>query len=292
MAMNMNVHTKSKTRTARRTANKGKRIEKSLVVLLLVVGGFLVSIPFLWMILSSFKTEGETLLFPPTFIPQDPTFSNYIKLFDRLQFTTYLKNTLLVVMWSMFGLLLNTMAGYGFAKFHFKGKDIVFYLVLATMMIPSQVTMIPVYLILNELNLTNTMAGIVLPSMAVAFNIFLIRQFMTTIPDDLIEAARLDGAGEFYIFFRLVIPMSKPIIAVQVILTFIASWNSFLWPLIVANDDSLYTLSVGLSLLKGQYADNYALQMAGASFMVIPILIIFMFFQKYIVKGFNISGIK
>ncbi|MFZ3577188.1 carbohydrate ABC transporter permease [Virgibacillus sp. DJP39] len=263
-----------------------------VVTIIMVLGGILVSIPFLWMISSAFKPESEVLQLTPTLIPENPTLENFIKLFTELNFLVYLKNTIIIVFFSFIGLLFNAMAGYGFAKFHFKGREKIFYVVLSTMMIPGQVTMIPVYLLLNEMGLTNTMTGIILPGLAVAFSIFLFRQFMTTIPTDLIEAARLDGAGEFYIFFRLIIPIAKPIFAVQGILTFIAAWNSFLWPLIIANDESLYTLSVGLSLLQGQYANNFALQMAGAAFMVIPIMIIFSFFQKYIVEGFTMSGIK
>nr|WP_163527050.1 carbohydrate ABC transporter permease [Halobacillus ihumii] len=274
------------------TATKKGKIERSLIITLMVIGGVMVSIPFIWMISSSFKPESEVLAIPPTLFPEDPTLENYIKLFTTMNFAVYLKNTIIVVLCSFVGLLFNAMAGYGFAKYQFKGREKIFYLVLATMMIPGQVTMIPVYLLLNEMGLTNTMTGIVLPGLAVAFSIFLFRQFMTTIPNDLLEAARLDGAGEFYIFFRLVIPIAKPIFAVQGILTFIAGWNSFLWPLIIANDESLYTLSVGLSLLQGQYANNFALQMAGAAFMVVPIIIIFSFFQKYIVEGFTMSGIK
>ncbi len=269
-----------------------QKIEKPFVAFLLVIGGVIVSIPFLWMISSSFKQESDVLNIPPQLIPSSPTLDNYINLFQSLNFGVYLKNTLIIVLFSFLGLLLNAMAGYGFAKFQFKGKEKLFYIVLATMMIPAQVTMIPVYLLLNEMGLTNTMAGIILPGLAVAFSIFLFRQFMTTIPTDLIEAARLDGAGEFYIFFKLIIPIAKPIFAVQGILTFIGAWNSFLWPLIIANDERLYTLSVGLSLLKGQYANNYALQMAGAAIMVVPIVIIFSFFQKYIVEGFTMSGLK
>jgi len=268
------------------------RVEKTVVTILLVLGGILVSIPFIWMILSAFKPESEVLAFPPTIFPENPTIENFVHLFTKLDFGIYFRNTVIIVLASFVGLLFNAMAGYGFAKYSFKGRDKLFFLVLATMMIPGQVTMIPVYLLLNEVGLTNTMVGIILPGLAVAFSIFLFRQFMTTVPDDLIEAARLDGAGEFYIFFRLIIPVAKPIFAVQGILTFIAGWNSFIWPLIIASDDSLYTLSVGLSLLQGQYASNFALQMAGAAFMVIPIIIIFSFFQKYIVEGFTMSGIK
>ncbi|MDT9027131.1 carbohydrate ABC transporter permease [Rossellomorea yichunensis] len=274
-------------------ANTMKRkTEKTLVALLMILGGVLVSIPFIWMISSSFKPESEVLQIPPTLFPENPTMENYLNLFESMNFGVYLRNTLVIVLFSFLGLFFNAMAGYGFAKFHFKGKEKIFYIVLATMMIPAQVTMIPVYLILNEMGLTNTMAGIILPGLAAAFSIFLFRQFMTTIPTDLLEAARLDGAGEFYIFFKLIVPIAKPIFAVQGILTFIGAWNSFLWPLIIANDESLYTLSVGLSLLQGQYANNFGLQMAGAAFMVVPIIIIFSFFQKYIVEGFTMSGIK
>ncbi|EAE5673170.1 carbohydrate ABC transporter permease [Listeria monocytogenes] len=262
------------------------------VITILTVGGFFMILPFIWMVLSSLKTDAEILKIPPTIWPEKFTLDNFTKLFTEMDFAIYLKNTLIIVFFSFFGLFLNAMAGYGFAKFKFKGKNKLFYLVLATMMIPGQVTMIPVYLLLNAAGLTNTMTGIVLPGLVGAFGIFLFRQFMSTISDDLLEAARLDGASEFYIFWRIVIPISRPVLAVQGILTFIAGWNSFLWPLIIANDEKFYTLSVGLQLLKGQYGSNYALQMAGATFMVIPIILIFMTFQKYILKGFNVSGMK
>ncbi|HBI2243032.1 TPA: carbohydrate ABC transporter permease, partial [Listeria monocytogenes] len=252
------------------------------VISILTVGGFFMILPFIWMVLSSLKTDAEILKIPPTIWPETFTLDNFTKLFTEMDFAIYLKNTLIIVFFSFFGLFLNAMAGYGFAKFKFKGKNKLFYLVLATMMIPGQVTMIPVYLLLNAAGLTNTMTGIVLPGLVGAFGIFLFRQFMSTISDDLLEAARLDGASEFYIFWRIVIPISRPVLAVQGILTFIAGWNSFLWPLIIANDEKFYTLSVGLQLLKGQYGSNYALQMAGATFMVIPIILIFMTFQKYI----------
>lgn len=262
------------------------------VITILTVGGFFMILPFIWMVLSSLKTDAEILKIPPTIWPETFTLDNFTKLFTEMDFAIYLKNTLIIVFFSFFGLFLNAMAGYGFAKFKFKGKNKLFYLVLATTMIPGQVTMIPVYLLLNAAGLTNTMTGIVLPGLVGAFGIFLFRQFMSTISDDLLEAARLDGASEFYIFWRIVIPISRPVLAVQGILTFIAGWNSFLWPLIIANDEKFYTLSVGLQLLKGQYGSNYALQMAGATFMVIPIILIFMTFQKYILKGFNVSGMK
>ncbi|EFI85319.1 carbohydrate ABC transporter permease [Listeria grayi] len=268
------------------------RLSKWLIILILTFGGFFMILPFIWMILSSVKTDAEILQIPPTIWPRGFTWDSFVKLFTEMNFAVYLKNTLIIVVFSFLGLFLNAMAGYGFAKFKFKGKNKLFYLVLATMMIPGQVTMIPVYLLLNAVGLTNTMTGIVLPGLVGAFGIFLFRQFMSTISNDLIEAARLDGASEFYIFWRIILPISRPVLAVQGILTFIGAWNSFIWPLIIANDEKFYTLSVGLQLLKGQYGSNYALQMAGSTFMVIPIIIIFMIFQKYILKGFNVSGMK
>jgi multiple sugar transport system permease protein len=274
------------------TQVSSKKVEKAVITFVLITGGIAVSIPFIWMILSAFKLESEVLQFPPTFFPQNPTIEHFLTLFTELNFGVYLRNTLAIVLFSFIGLLFNSMAGYAFAKFEFKGKNIIFYIVLATMMIPAQVTMIPVFLLLNKMGLTNTMAGIVLPGLAVAFSIFLFRQFMYTIPTDLLEAARLDGAKELYIFFKLILPISMPVFAVQGILTFIAAWNSFLWPLIVASDERLYTLSVGLSLLQGQYGGSHALQMAGAAVLVVPIIIVYLFFQKYIIEGFTMSGLK
>lgn len=273
-------------------AKKAYRTQQWIAGFVLTLGGLLVAIPFIWMILSAFKPESEVLQLTPTLWPETFTAENFVYLFENMNFGVYLKNTIIVVLCSFVGLFFNAMAGYAFAKYKFKGRDKLFYLVLATMMIPGQVTMIPVYLILNQMGLTNTMAGVVLPGLVGAFSIFLFRQFMSTIPDELLEAARLDGASEFRVFMQLILPISKPIMAVQGILTFIAGWNSFLWPLIIANDESLYTLSVGLSLLKGQYGGNFALQMAGSTFMVVPIVIIFIIFQKHIIEGYTISGMK
>ncbi|OIK09103.1 carbohydrate ABC transporter permease [Bacillus sp. MUM 13] len=268
------------------------RYQQWFVGIILTSAGIVVAIPFIWMIFSSFKTESEVSSLVPTLFPKVFTLENFQNLFENMNFGLYLRNTVIIVICSFAGLFLNAMAGYAFAKYQFKGKEKFFYLILATMMIPGQVTMIPVYLILNKMHLTNTMAGIVLPGLVGAFSIFLFRQFMSTIPDELLEAARLDGASEIRLFMQIVLPISKPILAVQGILTFIAGWNSFLWPLIVANDESLYTLSVGLSLLKGQYGGNFALQMAGSTFMVLPIIIIFTIFQRHIIDGYTISGIK
>jgi multiple sugar transport system permease protein len=271
------------------------RAERRLTLMIgvaLALGALLTAFPFIWMVLSSLKPQRESLSFPPTLLPQAPTLEHYAVLFNELDFGRYLVNTLLVVAISFVGLLLMAMAGYGFAKFQFRGRRWMFFLVLATMMIPVQITMIPTFLILSALKLTNTLIGIALPTLVSGFNVFLFRQFMSTVPDELLEAARLDGAGEFRIFASIVLPMAGPILAVQAVLTFIAGWNSFLWPLIIASDQKLYTLSVGLALLNQQLAVNPSLQMAAAAFMVVPMFVLFAVFQRYVVQGFTLSGLK
>jgi len=259
---------------------------------ILALGAVLTSLPFIWMITTSFKRLSEARSIPPTLLPSQWTLDAYRRLFVDMNFGRYMVNTVIVVLISSVGLLLMAMAGYGFAKFRFRGRGVMFALVLATMMIPVQVTMIPTYLLLNSVGLTNTLVGIALPGLVSAFNIFLFRQFMTTVPDSLIEAARIDGASEARVFFSIVLPISRPILAVQAVLTFIAGWNSFLWPLIIANDEDKYTLAVGLSLLNRQQTVNPPLQMAGAALMVLPILIVFVLFQRHIVRGFTMSGLK
>ncbi|NUU18727.1 carbohydrate ABC transporter permease [Cellulomonas humilata] len=273
----------------RRTTRTPSRLVTNIV---LIVGAAATALPFFWMIFSALKPRSEAVAYPPRLLPAEPTLEFVRYLFTTLDFGRYLVNTLVVVAIGFVGLLLMAMAGYAFAKFRFRGRGLLFALVLSTMMIPVQVTMIPTYLILARVGLTNTLVGIALPTLVSAFSIFLFRQFMTTIPDEVLEAARIDGAGEIRIFLSLVLPMSGPILAVQTVLTFIAGWNSFLWPLVIAGDQSRYTLSVGLALLNQQVATNPSLQMAGAAVMVVPILAVFVIFQRYIVQGFTLSGLK
>ncbi|MEO3813226.1 carbohydrate ABC transporter permease [Sphaerisporangium sp. B11E5] len=258
----------------------------------LCFGASATAFPFLWMISGSVKPRPESVTSPPRLLPEAPTFQNFARLFAEMDFDRYLVNTIVVVLISMIGVLLMAMAGYGFAKFRFRGRGLMFFLVLATMMIPVQVTMIPTYLVLNGVRLTDTLAGVALPGLVSGFGVFLFRQFMSAVPTEMIEAARVDGAGEAHIFWRIVLPLSRPVMAVQIVLTFIGAWNSFLWPLVVAGDERLYTLSVGVSLLNRQIATSPSLQMAGATLMVVPVLIVFVVFQRHIVQGFTLSGLK
>jgi multiple sugar transport system permease protein len=281
----------STTETRRRTL-RDRRNGTIVIGALLGVGALATAFPFLWMMFASVKPRSESVAYPPQLLPQHPTLEFFVQLFTELDFGRYLLNTLAIVLICMLGLLLMAAAGYGFAKFEFRGRDALFFLVLVTMMIPGQVTMIPSFLILNGMKLTNTLVGIALPMLVSGFSVFLFRQFMTTIPTEVIEAARIDGAGEVRIFLRIILPMSGPILSVQVVLTFIAGWNAFLWPLIMANDERFYTLSVGLSLLNQQIANNPSLQMAASTLMVVPILLVFIVFQRYIVQGFALSGLK
>ena len=271
-----------------------RRVRPGTVVVgaLLAVGAFATAFPFGWMVFASVKPRSESVAYPPQLLPQQPTLEYFAQLFTELDFGRYLLNTLALVRICMVGLLLMAAAGYGFAKFTFRGREVLFFLVLVTMMIPGQVTMVPSFLIINGMKLTNTLIGIALPMLVSGFSVFLFRQFMSTIPTEVIEAARIDGASELRIFLRIILPMSGPILAVQVVLTFITGWNAFLWPLIIANDQRLYTLSVGLSLLNQQIATNPSLQMAASTLMVVPILLVFVFFQRYIVQGFALSGLK
>jgi len=259
---------------------------------LLAIGAVLTAFPFLWMLTTSIKPLSDSRSYPPKVVPSKVSLDAYLTLFRDLSFGRYLVNTIIVVLISFVGMFLMAMAGYAFAKFRFRGRNGLFLLVLTTMMIPIQVTMIPTYLILNSIKLTNTLVGIALPTLVSAFSIFLFRQFMTTIPDELLDAARIDGAGETRTFVSIVLPISKPILAVVGVLTFISGWNSFLWPLIIANDQNKYTLAVGLSLLNKQLSVNPPLQMAGAALMVVPIIVVFVLFQRHIVQGFTMSGLK
>lgn len=274
-----------------RTVDRRRGV-RLLIGAVLGLGALATSFPLFWMVSSSFKPQRESVDFPPTLFAEEPTLEYWAVLFTDLDFGRYFVNTLIVVAIGAFGLLFMAMAGYAFAKFDFRGKGWMFFLVLATLMIPVQVTMIPTYLILNSMNLTNTLVGIALPTLVSGFSIFLFRQFMLTIPTEVLEAARIDGAGEFSIFWGIVLPMSGPILAVQAVLTFITGWNSFLWPLIIAGDQKLYTLSVGLALLNQQIAVNPSLQMAAASLMVVPVLFVFVVFQRYVIQGFALSGLK
>ena len=267
----------------------------TVVLHALLAGGLLVMVgPFVWMLLSSFKTFGEILRSPPTWWPLDPTLDNYSVLLGRLDFPAYFVNSTVVAVATTAGnLLFCAAAGYALAKLRFPGSRLLFAVVLGTIMVPGIVTLVPLFVLVSNLGLVNTYAGLVLPFLAQAFGVFLMRQFMLSIPDDLLEAARIDGAGEWRIFWRIVLPLSRPPLATLGILTFLASWNNFLWPLVVATTESRYTLPVALALYSvGQNRARYDLLLAGSVLIVVPVLVVFVLLQRHFVRGIATTGLK
>lgn len=250
--------------------------------------------PFVWMILGSFKTNAEIRQHPTNFWPIDPTLDNYTQLFGRLDFATFFTNSIIVASFVTLGnIVFSSMVGYALAKLEFRGKRLLFLLVLGTLMVPGVVTFVPLFVLTANLGLVNSYPGLILPFLITPLGVFLMRQFMLSLPDDIIEAARIDGAGEWRIFARVIMPLCGPAVATLTILTFLASWNNFLWPLVVATTEDKYTLPVALALYSvGQNAAQYGLMMAGAVVVVVPVLLIFVVLQRYFVQGIALTGIK
>lgn len=273
--------------------NKTHFLGKALCYLVLLAMTVITAFPFIWMILSSFKESSEFYLLVPTLLPEKFQLNNFTELFEKWNFARYYKNSILITAFQVVAnVLIVLFAGYGFAKFNFKGKNAFFLIVLSTTMIPWVATIIPLYILANSLHLINTLPGLIIPGMADAFSIFLARNFMTTIPTPLLEAARIDGAGEMKVFFRVVLAQVKPLVAVITIQKMISSWNAFQWPLLVVNSDELRTLPIAMAKLSSQYYDSYNLKMAAATLAIIPVLLLYIAFQKYFVEGISLSGIK
>lgn len=268
-------------------------IRRIFIHLLLFLGLAITLAPFIWMISTSFKSSESVFTFPPQWIPKHPTIEQYQTLFREVNFLQFFKNSVIVAFGiTLFSLFLNSLGGFAFAKHKFPGREKIFALLLATMMVPGQITMIPVFLMLKSVGLINSYWGLIIPAGASAFGIFLMRQFITTIPTDLIESARIDGCSEFRIYWTIILPLCKPVLAALGIFTFMGSWNAFLWPLIIMIKENMYTLPVALANLSGQHATKFGLLMAGAVVVVIPVLIVFIVAQRYVIKGVAVTGLK
>ncbi|MDH5833841.1 carbohydrate ABC transporter permease [Luteimonas kalidii] len=249
--------------------------------------------PLLWMVSVSFMPRGEASHFPPPFLPSSATLENYRDLFARTGMARNFGNSLLVSLAiTLLSLLVNTMAGYAFAKLRFRGRERVFQLLLAALVVPAQVAMLPLFLLMKQLGLVNSYWGVIIPGMAGVFGIFLVRQYARGIPDDLIEAARIDGAGELRIFVQVVLPMLKPVLATLAVFTFMAAWNDFMWPLIVLTDQERYTLPVALAALSREHIMDVELMMAGAVVTVLPVLLLFLLLQRYYIQGLLLGSVK
>jgi multiple sugar transport system permease protein len=259
----------------------------------LAAGISLTLFPLLWMLSVSFMPAMEGTRFPPRLIPEAVTLEHYETLFAQLNLGRYMANSAgLAVAITAISLLFNSMAGYAFAKFRFVGRDLLFRLLLAAMVIPGQVAMLPLFLMLKELGLINTYAGVIVPGMASIFGIFLIRQYVQSIPDSLLDAARIDGAGEFRIYWSLVLPLCKPILVTLAMFTFLGAWNDFLWPLIILTDSDLYTLPVALANLLGEHVQDTELMMAGSVLTLVPVMVLFLALQKYYMEGLILGSVK
>ncbi|HLD29915.1 MAG TPA: carbohydrate ABC transporter permease [bacterium] len=270
-----------------------ERMRHLLIYSILLLGLFATLTPFVWMISTSFKTQGAVFTTPPQWVPKPFTFQQYVKLFREVNFLLHFKNSLFVsLIVTFFSLFINSLAGYAFAKYRFPGRDKIFTILLGAIMIPGQVTMMPVFIMLKRLGMLNSYWGLIIPCSASVFAIFLMRQFIYSIPDDLIDAARIDGCSDFAIYWKIILPLCKPVLATLGIFTFMSSWNDFLWPLIIMIREDMYTLPVALANLNGQHATEYALLMAGSMVVVLPVIIIFLFAQKYVIKGISTTGLK
>jgi multiple sugar transport system permease protein len=294
----MTAITRTHPPTARRNPERGRLrrdLGRSLVYLTLLVGLSVTLTPFVWMIFSSFKTATEIVRVPPTFFPQHPTLENYRTILNdpRLPLLRFYGNSTLVAVSNVItNLFTSSLLGYLFAKYEFRGKRIFFGFFLLSMMIPGQMTMIPGFLILAKLGLLNSLAGLVLPGFLNAFGLFMMRQFIETLPNELLDAGRIDGASEWQIYWRIVLPQLGPSLATLGTLTFMSNWNAYLWPMVVITKIERRTLPIILTWYSSQHSTKPNITMAATVLVVVPILIVYFFFQRWIVRGFALSGFK
>ncbi len=268
-------------------------LSRTAVYLFVICVTLLSLFPFIWMLSASFKTEATVFEYPIRWIPGDPQWRNYVEIFEKVNMLVYFRNTIVIsTSITAIQMTLASLAAYAFAKIEFPGRDILFLLFLATLMIPYQVIMIPIFVIVKNIGLIDTKMGLILTCSFNAFSIFFMKQYFMTIPNELIEAARIDGLHETRIFGQIVVPLSRPAIATLAIYTFVGAWNDFLGPLILLSSDKNLTIQLGIRKFITQYSAEYEMIMATSVLAIIPILIIFLYFQKYFVKGLALSGLK
>lgn len=265
----------------------------ALRVVVLVTFALLALIPIVWLVLGSFKAPTELAARPPSLLPEEWGLSNYTDALSRFNFAGYLLNSVVVtVVATILTLMVNSMAAYALAKYNFRGKNFLFVLTLATIMIPLQVILIPVYQVVASLGMVNTLWGLIIPAAATPTGVFILRQYMLSIPDELIEAARMDGAGEFRIFLTIILPVCRPALAVVAILSVMWRWNDFLWPLVVAQSEKVYTLPVALARFTAEETVPFNLILAMSVVSILPIIVMFLFFQRQVTTGIGNTGLK
>ena len=268
-------------------------IAKAVIILAVCIILLVILMPYIWMLLTSFKSTSEIMKNPGKIIPIDWTLSGYHKVLTQSPFFKWLQNSIVVTASvTVIVLFTSSIAGYIFAKYHFRGKEFLFWIILASMMVPFTVTMIPNFLLINELGLHNTLWALIVPMMVSGFGIFLCRQFCEDIPDSLCEAAKIDGAGDFYIYWKIILPNLGPCLGALAIFTFLESWNEYLRPLIMLEKMESMTLPVALSYFTNQHYNDYSSIMAAAALIMIPVTVVFLLLQKYFIKGIAITGMK
>jgi multiple sugar transport system permease protein len=262
------------------------------MITFLVIVSFIMIVPYIWMVLSSLKGNLE-IISSTSILPKKVTFEGYKTVFQDAPFLRWLFNSVftatLITVATVFS---SALSGYIFAKFRFAGKQIIFLVVIATMMIPPQILMIPSYLIIYKLGMIDSLSAVILPSLVSAFGVFLARQAIEELPYDLIESARMDGAGEYFIFYRIILPLVRPMLSALAIFTFMAAWNNYVWPLIVLNDEEKMTLPLALVFFNGSHVTNFNIVMSASVLIMIPVFIVFLIFQKQFVKGLALTGFK
>lgn len=271
-----------------------KKFSRYSAHIVLIVASFIFMIPFIWMVSTSLKPLTQVFTFPPEWIPKPVKWSNYIDAMSYIPFFTYLKNTVIITILSTVGAVVSCpLVAYSFAKLKWPGRNILFIITIGVMMIPGQVTMIPLFLLFEKLGMVGTPLPLVIPAFfGVPFYIFLLRQFFMGLPDSLREAAKIDGAGEFRIYWQIMLPLAKPAVLAVGLFQFMASWTDFLGPLLYLTDSIQYTLSLGLQQFQSQKGSEWGLMMAVSTMMTIPVIILFFFLQKTFIRGITFTGIK
>jgi multiple sugar transport system permease protein len=259
----------------------------------LIVTTIIAIFPMYWLFITAFTPTQATIKTPPDLLPVNANLSNFERLFQARGYWAWFLNSLIVTLAiTAFHLVFDTLSGYAFAKKRFPGKNILFWIILSTLMIPPQVTLVPTYIVVRNFELLNSLWAVILPGWANVFGIFLMRQFIQTIPSELEEAGRIDGCSEFGVFWRIIVPLTKPAIAALAIFTFVRYWNDFIWPSVVLIRSQFYTLPVGVASLQSEFATDYGLIFAGAALAALPMIIFFMIFQKYFLEGVRMGAVK
>jgi multiple sugar transport system permease protein len=274
-------------------ATRAPRTPRVLLTVFLVLGALAILFPFAWMLFTSFKPEQEVITYPPHLFPRHFTVQAYRDVWTQIDFARLFTNSVVFAGGvTLVSLTFDSMTAFALARLRFPGRELVFWLILATLMVPFQVLLVPVFLQVYHFGWLNTYQGLIIPRATNGFGIFMLRQFFMSIPPSLDQAARIDGASEFYIFRKITLPLSLPALATLGIFHFTFNWNDFLWPLVITSSDAMRTLPAGLAVFSGQHETQYNLMMAGAVLTLLPLLIAFIFLQRYFVRGIALTGLK